>query len=255
MTKITSLRSALHDAQGQSGTTLIELVVVIAILAVVGTLVTSMMIATSDQSYAIEGHLQDDGRGALAMDVMTKTLRAAVQPAQLQIGCTSCTGTYGSTSALTSATATSVSFYADLAAASTGPSLVTLSASGSTSTGQGTLVETVQPPDPGSAPNYTYTTCTIGPGCDINQYTVATGLAWPQPSTLFTYYDATGTALTPSSSGLTSTQLANVDAIALALTVQTNLPGRDTPSTLTGYVQLTNSTFGVAATPSAAASF
>ena len=143
------------------------------------------------------------------MESMSRLLRTAVLPSSLAT-CTSC----GAQAAFIQGSAFKVAFYANIdnGGNTVGPSQVVFSVDAS-----GTLTQTVQPPDPGSASvGYTWTPCTIGAtGCQLRQTVLATGVQTTgQP--LFTYY-AFGSQ-TPMTGTLTAAQLSNVDAVDILLT-------------------------------------
>jgi hypothetical protein len=104
----------------------------------------------------------------------------------------------------------------------TGPFLITFDVE--QVTGTYVLTQKIQRPDLGSAPNFTYTACTIGaPGCRISKRTLVRGLIWPPAAPLFTYRDNAATVLIApvGETGLTPDQLLVVDAVDITLPVRT----------------------------------
>ena len=239
-------------AAPQEGFTLVELLISMSIFALILSLVFGFLIATQKQAVSTMKRLDDIDQAHFGIDSLSRTLRTAVEPAQLQIGCTSCTGPASTATALTSAQSASIQLFANGGAVS-GPSLVTYSATYDSTLRQGTLTKIVQPPDAGSAPNFTYTACTIGTaGCLITSQAVVRGLQWPLPNSLFRYYDNTGAELVPATGvSLTATELISVDSIAIALTVKSTSQYNTGPTTIFSRVGLPNSGTNVLPTPAA----
>ncbi len=234
------------------GTSLSEVLVVAVLLGVIGALVTAFVITAQHQAAGSQVRLSDLDQARIGMDAVVKTMRTAVEPAQLQLGCSSCTGPASTSTALTSATATRVQLFANFGDPA-GPLLVTYEVAYDRSAGLATLTETRQPPDAGSAPDVTYTACTEGaPRCAIRERTLVRGLTWPLPGTVFTYYDNAGAELIPADGeALSSEQLITVDSIDVTLPVQTPNPYGTGATTVTQRVTLPNAGTGVIPTPSA----
>jgi prepilin-type N-terminal cleavage/methylation domain-containing protein len=234
-----------------AGVSLIELLVVMMLFGLIGTLVTSLVISTHRQNAATRIRLEDVDQARVGMDALTRTLRTAVQPAQLQIGCTSCTGPASTATAVTTARSDYVQLFANFGSEA-GPSLVTFTVGDDAAEGMATLTQKTQPPDAGSAPNYSYTACTVGaPGCAISRRTLVRGLTWPPPAPVFTYRDNTAAQLTPGGSGqLSPEQLIAIDAIDIRLPVRTPNPFGTAPVTLVGQVALPNAASGILPSPS-----
>jgi hypothetical protein len=233
------------------GTTLSEVLIVAVLLGVIGALVTSFAITTQRQTAATRVRLTDLDQARIGMDAVVKTVRTAVEPAQLQLACASCIGPASTSTALTSATATRIQLFANFGDPA-GPVLVTYDVGYDNTAKLATLTETRQPPDAGSAPNVTYTTCTVGaPSCSIRDRTLVRGLVWPLPGTVFTYYDNTGAALVPEDgTALSSAQLITVDSIDVTLPVLSPNPYGTGATTVTQRVTLPNAGTGVLPTPS-----
>jgi len=230
--------------------TMVEILVVMVIFSLITAMVTNWVMVAFRQTAATRIRISDIDQARIGMDALTKTLRTAVEPSQLQGVCASCTGPASTSTALTTATATSVQLFANFGA-SQGPNLVTFTVANAPSRGMATLTETSQAPDAGSAPNYTYTPCTVGAsGCAITQRVLVSGMVWPLPGAAFGYYDTSGAALLPGSSGLSAQQLISVTTIDVTLPVRTpNSLGAGT-TTVTSRVSLPNSFAGVLPTPS-----
>jgi hypothetical protein len=237
--------------QRDEGTTLSEILVVTVLLGVIGALVTSFVITTQREATGSQIRLSDLDQARVGMDAVIKTVRTAVEPAQLQLGCATCTGPASASTALTSATPTRVQLFANFGDTS-GPVLVTFEVAYDNTAKIAELTETRQPPDAGSAPNFTYTSCArTSPSCLITDRTLVRGLSWPLPGTVFTYYDNSGTALVPASgTSLSSAQLITVDSIDVTLPVHTPNPYGAGPTTVTQRVTLPNAGTGVLSTPS-----
>ena len=208
-----------------AGFSLVEMLVAIVMLGLIMTALTSLIVITDKTAGRNGSYLADVDQGRNAIEEVSKTLRTAVIPTQLQdlaLG----------DAAFIQGGDTSVQFYADLNSGQYGgPSKVTYSVVAGTG-GTANLLETSEPPDqPVTAHNYLYTHTTTG----INR-TLARGLSWPSP-VVFTYYDTTGTALT---TPLTASQLVNVRTIDISVTVATSSGFSRLPTTYLQRVTLPN---------------
>ena len=237
--------------RGDDGTTLVELMVVMTLFGIIGAILSAVVISTQRQSAAVRLRINDVQSARIGMDAMTRTLRTAVQPAQLQVGCTTCTGTAARSTAVSAASATSVQVFANTGATA-GPVLTTFTVALDSATNTGQLTQTSQPPDLNSAPNFTYTSCTVGAsGCRTTRRTLIRGITWPLTTAAFTYRTNAGTALTIGSTGqLTSGQLVAVDSVEISLPVREPNQFRTAPVTITGRVALANAATGVLTSPS-----
>jgi hypothetical protein len=225
------------------------MMVVIVLLGVIGTMVTSLVISTQRQTTAVRLRIDDVAQARIGLDSLTKTLRTAVQPAQLQVGCSACTGPASIATAVTTATPTSLQLFANFGAAA-GPSLVTFTIAFDATLQVATMTQTTQAPDLNSAPNFTYTTCVIGAvGCSIRKRTLVKGLDWPLVDPAFTYLDNTATALVPAITGLTGAQLIQIAAVDIELPVHSPNRYNTAPTTIQARVGLPNAASGVLATP------
>ena len=165
------------------GYTLVELVVVIFVLGIVLAGVQTTLIMTQKTVSQNAQRLDQNAQAKTAMDSMSRILRTAVLPSQLNA-----TGTTGTAAAFIQGTATSVQFYADLNndANTIGPSRVTYVIS------SGVLTETIQAPNAHAVGDYNYQYCTPGPGCNtVVSRVLARNVQTANP--LFTYYAKNGT--------------------------------------------------------------
>ncbi len=245
----------MSSRPADDGTTLVELLVVITLFGVIGTIIAGVVISTQRQSAAVRMRINDVQQARIGMDSMTRVLRTAVQPAQLQVGCTTCTGSASRSTAVNAGSATSVQVFANSGAA-TGPVLTTFTVAYDSATSTGQLTQTIQPPDTGSAPNYTYTSCTIGAsGCAITRRTLIRGITWPLTASAFTYRTNNAGVLTPGSTGqLTASQLIAIDSVEISLPVREPNQYKTAPVTITSRVALANAGSGVLTSPSPASS-
>ncbi|OZB48540.1 MAG: hypothetical protein B7X40_06955 [Cellulomonas sp. 14-74-6] len=179
-----------------------------------------------------------------ATEAMSKTLRTAVMPSQLT---SSCAGACAA-DAFVLGQDFAVQFYANLnnAGNTVGPSRVTYTVI--TAGGVSSLVEKIQTPDSPvpAASGYLYcdaeaagasSTCKAR----LRTRTLAVGVQTATP--MFSYYSATSaTALSPAASGgsLSSTDLGNVLAIELHVTVQKQASARANPTTYIQRITLPN---------------
>jgi hypothetical protein len=244
-------RTARCTNRRDDGTTLSEILIVAVLLGVIGAIVASYLIATQRQATVTRIRLSDLDQARIAVDSIVKTVRTAVEPAQLQLGCDNCLGPASASTALTSATATKVQLFANFGDPA-GPVLVTFEVAYDAGSKLATLTETRQPPDAGSAPDVTYTACTRGaPTCGITQRTLVRGIVWPLPRSVFAYYDNTGSALVPpNEDSLSSAQLITVDSVDVTLPVRSPSAFGPRTTTVTQRVTLPNAATGVLPTPS-----
>jgi type II secretory pathway pseudopilin PulG len=202
---IRALRS--RRTRDERGFTIIETIIASMVSLIVIASVGTALIATINTSQQTSNRLDATNSGRLAMDSMTRVLRAAVTPSQLN-------DLSSADAAFLNGTTTSVQFYSDLqnSGNTVGPSRVTLTLS------SGILTMTVQPPNAHAATDFNYQWCTPGTGCPVQTTTLARGIVTPGGTipAVFKYYDASGNTLaTP----LSSTDLAAVDSIDLAVTI------------------------------------
>ncbi len=213
------------------GFTLAEVLVAMLTLGILLTAVSALFFANLKSTQTTSVRVKQTNQTRLAMESMSRILRTAVLPSSLA-SCTNC----GATTAFIQGSAFRVAFYANIDNGSNavGPSQVVFAVDAN-----GTLTQTVQPPDPGSASvGYTWTTCTLGaPGCSLRQTVLATGVRM-SGDPLFTYY-AFGSQ-TPMTGTLTATQLSNVDAVDIELSTELQGGRTSAPVTLIQRVALPN---------------
>ncbi|HTY72455.1 MAG TPA: prepilin-type N-terminal cleavage/methylation domain-containing protein [Actinomycetes bacterium] len=224
MTMLHALRRRLH---GDRGLTLVEMVVVTAILGVVLAMVQVTTVTAEKDVGSNATRLDEVQQAKVAMDSMSKNLRTSVLPSQLNGTCSGC-----DSAAFIAGDVRSVQFYANLNnnANVVGPSQVSYSVSST-----GVLTEYVHGPNPHAATDYNYQyTCTAGTtGCVVYTRVLARHVVTSQ--VLFTYYDASGAPISPP---LDATELPSVDSIDIVLKLQ-QTPAV-APVTLTERVALPN---------------
>jgi hypothetical protein len=240
------------DGDDDDGLSLVELVVVTMLLGMISVLVTGFAINTWRDTSTVTTRTSELDQIQLAFSSASKSLRTAVAPSALQQGCSTCNGAASTDTAISAASSFSVRFYSSTGAAA-GPDLVTYTAAWDATRKAAVFTETRQPPDVGSAPNFTYTACTVGAaGCSAKSLPRVVGLEWPaggatRPALpVLTYYDDSGTLLvggtdTTNPGALTATQLAKVAAIELRLTVRSKSTSRLGSSTVVNRIYLPNS--------------
>jgi len=225
---IALLRGRLRSAEPDGGFTLTELLVTIFILGIVLAGVQTTLIFTQktvgEQSIRIDQTQMTNQ----AMDAVTKTLRTAVLPSQLNGTCTSC-----DLAAFIQGTPTSVQFYANINNDGNvvGPSRVSYIVNANNE-----LVETIQAPNSHAASDYNYQYCTPGPGCVIQTRVLARNIV---PGTaVFTYYDPNGVSL--GTGTLTASDLAQVDTMDVVISVRDSTASRVPPTTFMARVSMPN---------------
>jgi prepilin-type N-terminal cleavage/methylation domain-containing protein len=230
------------------GFTLIETLVAMAVTLLIGTMVSSLVVYTQRQTTAQYTRLADVDQARVGLDALTRVIRTAVQPAQLQTGCTSCLGEASTSTALTYAKTDSIQLFSNIGDP-TGPFLVTFLAA-TDSAGTALLTERIQRPDLGSAPNFTYTACTPGTaGCGITTRTLVRGMTWPLTAPIFTYRNNAASAFSLASGGqLTADQLLAVDSIDVQLPVKTPNKVGAGPMSASTRISLPNASSAVLAT-------
>jgi Tfp pilus assembly protein PilW len=217
------------------GMTLVELSVSCLVLAIVMTSVGVLVFGANRLNSGNSARLEQVSQGRIALDAMTRTLRTAVLPSQLGAVCASGAAADDpscATAAFVLGTSTSVQFYANIDNENNliGPSKVTYTIS------NGTLVETVQRPNPHAPTVFTYSYCTPSPTCAVRTRTLARGVETTAP--VFTYYDATPTKITTAT--LTAADLAKVDSIEVGVTVKKAGKVKVRPTTFVQRVALPN---------------
>ncbi len=204
---------------------MVEMMVVVMILGIVLAAVQTTLIMTNKTVAGSAARVDQTQQAKTAIDSMTKVLRTAVLPSQLNG-----TGSVSGAAAFIQGTGTSVQFYANINNDSNiiGPSQVSYSVNGS-----GYLIEKIQPPDTHAVGNYNYTyNCTT---CAYSR-TLARNVSTAQP--LFTYYTKGGAAITDTT--LTASDLAAVDSIDVVVKVKSSANSTIQATTLYARVTLPN---------------
>lgn len=234
------LRPARDD---QRGVTLIEMLVVVGILGTVLAIVTEGLVVSqrtmNDNSSRLEGLSQTN----VAVEGMTRVLRTAILPSQVQATCAGC-----DVAAFIAGDDRSVQFYANVdndgilptvGTTDLGPRRVTYRVDNA-----GVLTETVQKPNTHAYNDFNYQYCTPGPGCPVRSRVLARNVQLDQP--LFTYYDRAGAQITtPLQSDVS--RLKAVDSIDLVVRVQPS--DRVNSATVTARVTLPNADSLIQPTP------
>jgi prepilin-type N-terminal cleavage/methylation domain-containing protein len=219
----------------ESGFSLAEVLVVMLVMGILGTAVSALFITSIRATTATSKRLDQSNAGRTAMDTITRALRTAVLPSSLA-NCPVTQPTCGSTDAFIQGGPFLVQFYADIDNPNNtiGPSQVTFSVDAN-----GNLLETLQPPDPGSATTgYTWTACVYkAPGCSLRENLLATNVVTTGKS-LFTYYVYGST--TPVTGNLSGSQLRNVDSVDVILNVTSKNSKTIAPTTYVNRVALPN---------------
>lgn len=217
-----------------AGFTLVELSMAMLVSSVVAAAAAVMFNVALKSNTTTEARLDSINTARVSVESMSRTLRTAVLPRQLDDA--------GNTdAAFLRAAADEVSFYANINNPNNaiGPSRVTYRIAG------GRLEQTIQAPDAHAPDDHDYTYCDLAQvTCARRSTTLAEGVVVNQP--LFTYFDATGAplALTASCSGkpcLTGTGLEVVDAVEVRVVVAApQRAGQIGPSTYITRVALPN---------------
>ncbi|WP_024288217.1 PilW family protein [Cellulomonas sp. KRMCY2] len=234
-------RTAPH--RRDTGMSLTELVVTMMIMSFVVAGTVSLTVGfhrTTAQNMSRQEQI-DTARAAV--ESMSRTVRAAVKPAQLIGTCPGCED------AFLEGRTTSVRFYSNVnnSGNDVGPSRVTyvLSTSGATA---GQLIETIQIPEspvPDSS-GYDYCDATLASAdadCIGRARTrpIAFGVQADDLNPIFRYYDAAGVPLIPvSGASLTTDELARVLSIELVVTVQADNATQAAPTTYIQRIMLPN---------------
>lgn len=213
---------------------LAELLVTIGLLSIVGTLVLSTFVRGLATSRNSDARSADGAAARIALEDMTKQLRAAVDP-----------DGDGPLLAFETATPTDVTFYAAVGNRSSEPAadgppqrvrfwLDTAERAVKSQVVKGVL---------GSGGATTW------PGAGVTRV-LARGAAVPQPRPVFTYLGAvdqtlnadntTRSSLLASGGALTAEGRSSVDAVEIWLTLQTDTGGRRVPTTAVSRVTLLN---------------
>ena len=207
---------------------MVEMMVVVLILGVVLAAVQTTLVMTQKSVAQSGQRITETLQAKTAIDSITKVLRTAVLPSQLNG-----TGSTSTAAAFIQGTKNSVQFYANINndANITGPSQVTYSVAS-----DGTLTETIQPPDAHAVGNYNYTYCTPSATCVVKSRVLAKGVS--TTVTMFTYYTKSGASITDPI--LTASDLSSVDSIDVVVQVKAAATQAVLSTTLTERVTLPN---------------
>lgn len=231
--------------EGERGTTLAELVVVMLILGIIAAATAALTIGFQRTSVQNVNRQDQIDAARTAVERMSKTIRTAVKPSQLTTGCTGCTA-----DAFVKAEAYSVQFYANLdnPGNSIGPSRIiyTVATSGADA---GVLVEKVQRPDSNvpTATGYTYCDAeAVGASADcqsrLSVQRLATGVITTGANPLFSYYDPNGAPMAPVVGGSLATgDLEKVLSIEIDINIESAAATRAGPTEYIQRVTLPNS--------------
>lgn len=220
---------SLHKDKDK-GFTLVEVLVSVFILGIVLAAVQGTLIMTQRTVGMDFVRVDQTQMGRTSMDAITRNLRTAVLPSQLNGTCTGC-----DLAAFLKAEPYKVQFYANINNDSNivGPSRVTYEV-----TASGALQETIQPPNAHAPTDYNYQYCTPGTaGCVVKVRSLATGVQTTSP--IFTYYSKDGTTLGTAGT-LSAADLAAVDSVDVLVSVKKS-PNSTVPATsFTARVTLPN---------------
>ncbi|MEI2619266.1 MAG: prepilin-type N-terminal cleavage/methylation domain-containing protein [Candidatus Nanopelagicales bacterium] len=187
---------AARRTSDDRGVTLIEMLVVVSILGTVLAIVTEGLIVSqrtmSQNAYRLDGLSQSN----VAMEAVTKVLRTAILPSQLQA---SFDGT-DDEAAFIEGEANRVKFYANIDNDGPAPSSGTMTTYGPRLVQYrlvgGELVEWVQMPNEHAPNDFDYQYCGFeNPGCPKRERVLARNVLSDKP--LFTYYDRENKELRP----------------------------------------------------------
>ena len=216
---------AATGPERDSGYTMMEMVVVVMILGIVLAMVQTTLILTQRTVAGSGSRVNQTQQARVAIDSITKVLRTAVLPSQLNG-----TGTSSTAAAFIQGTKISVQFYANINNDSNivGPSQVSYNVDAA-----GTLTEKIQPPDAHAAGNYNYLyTCTTCATTRILARNVSTTQA------MFTYYTKNGATI--ADAVLTAADLSSVDSVDVVVMVKASANQTIQATTLYERVTLPN---------------
>lgn len=194
-------RTRGDEREGERGSMLVEMVVTILLLGIVLAVVYEGIASLTGAAEGANTRLQNLDEARVIMATTTKDIRTATQPV-------------ASSSAIVSATANDLVFYANLDNVGAAASLVHLWVNPSTE-----LIEELTP-----ATNASGSASCASQPCSYlasKKHTRFVGryVSNSPANPLFTYLDVNGNALTPGGSGLTSTQLLQVRSVRVLLGV------------------------------------
>ena len=228
--------AARRRARGDDGTTLTELNITMIVLAVIVAATVSLIVGFERSNAENMSRQEQIDSARYSVELMSRSLRAAVKPAQISAACTTTTCTED---AFLEGDDFLVRFYANLnnASGSVGPSRVTYTVTG------GNLVESIQIPDSPtpSATGFQYCDATAAAAtaqCKARLSTrlLAEGVQTDAAVPLFRFWDKDGTLIDPDAHGgsLDGTEMNTVVAVELVINVQAPNATRAAP---TEYVQ------------------
>jgi prepilin-type N-terminal cleavage/methylation domain-containing protein len=236
---------AIHASRDDRGMTLVEILVSMSLLGMVlamaqGALILTQRTVTDDSARNDQGSLAQQAVGS-----MTRNLRTAILPKQLDATCAGC-----DVAAFIKGDGTRVEFYANLdndystpvgdaEITTRGPNKVSYRVVG------GELIETVQRPNPHLGNDYDFAYCVPGPGCRVTTRILARNVTGVAP--LFTYYANDGSTV-PIPLESVESRLKAVDSIDVVLTVKSSK--RVKGNTVATRVTLPNADSLVQETPS-----
>ncbi len=196
----------------EDGVTLIEMLVVVSILGTVLAIVTEGMITAQRTMSENASRLSGLSQTNVALEGMTRNLRTAILPSQVQATCTGC-----DVAAFIAGDTRSVQFYANV------DNDGVLPTSGTTDLGprrvkywvdsSNRLKESVQKPNVHAYNDFNFTYCTPGPSCPVRERVLARDV---ESGAIFTYYDRAGAAIAPPLESAAS-KLKSVDSIDVIL--------------------------------------
>ena len=237
--------------QRDDGVTLIEMMVVVSILGTVLAIVTQGMLQAQRTMTNNAARLDGLSQTNLAVEGMTRVLRTAILPSQVQASCSGC-----DVAAFISGGDFRVQFYANVnndgilpptGMTDLGPRRVTYEVDD-----DGVLTETIQKPNVHSVTDFDFQYCEPGPSCPVSTRVLARDvetvddLGGVRP--VFTYYDRLGDTIAPPLESDES-KLKAVDSIDILLSV---LPSdRSDSVTVTARVTLPNADSLIQPTPTA----
>lgn len=228
-----------HTQAADAGTSLAELLVSIVVFGIIGTIVTVTIIFTIGTSRATDDRVADLSGAQVSIDAMSKLIQTAAQPPAVS-GATPA-------AAVIKATATDFQFYGYDVPGSP-PAKIEFAVV------NGDLQETVTP-STNSGPNACMPPYSYGAGVTR---TLATGVATTEP--IFSYYSQPTTAdlngvplsLVGSPPSLSATDMANVELVAMSLSVGNSTNPSVVSTAATTTVALPNHLVAVASLPGSA---
>jgi type II secretory pathway component PulJ len=234
----TAMRSWRDRSRSDEGLSLVEVIVTIGLTSLVGVFTFQLLMmgirSTSDTAVR-----QDNaGQARVAIEAMSKTIRAAVRPSQIQgLSCKDVCVTAAAETAVTAARTTSISFYANVNGDGNGPSRVKYEVRGTE------LVETVEEPTRVSATEYTYCATAWESTCTFRTRVLARGLVAPTATApLFGYFQANGSTLTlPATT--TPADLDKIDSVDILAKIRTSTRWGTPATTVTMRVALPNADY------------